>query len=86
MKKAVALKYRDDLPAPFLAAKGRGVTAHRILELAEASGVPIQQHQTIVDPLFDLDIGNFIPEEYFEIVAEILSLVYTLPTENRQKT
>ena len=81
MNKAIAIAYRNDLPAPFLAAKGTGITAAKIIEIAALAGIPIQTNEEAVEPLFDLDIGSYIPEEYFEIVAEILALVYTLSKE-----
>lgn len=85
MNKAIALEYREDLPAPFVSAKGKGVFAEKILELASRNDVPINTNADLVEPLFDLSVGSYIPEEYFEIVAEILAFVYTIRKESESE-
>ena len=77
-KKAVALKYVRDLPAPFIVAKGRAQLADRLLRIAEEHGVSIMQREQLAETLFEFDIGTFIPEELYEIIAQLLAYIYTL--------
>ena len=52
-----------------------------LIKIAKEHGIEIVENQETVDSLFMLDIGEYIPESLFEIVAEILAFVYTM--ENR---
>jgi flagellar biosynthesis protein len=79
LKKAVALKYepgRDN--APKVTAKGQGILAERIIELAQKEGVPIQEDPDLVGALVQLDFLDEIPPELYGAVAEILAFVYGL--------
>jgi flagellar biosynthesis protein len=73
---AVAVKYLVTHPAPFVVAKGRHEVAERILQLAQKHGVAIVNQPELSDALFFLDVGAQIPEEYYQIVAEILAFIY----------
>jgi flagellar biosynthesis protein len=75
MKKAVALKYTFELPAPFIMAKGRGDLAKKIEEIALKNEIPIVKNYELTEGLIDLDLGTFIPEEFYEIIAKILVFV-----------
>ena len=71
MKKAVALKYETHLPAPFVIAKGKGELALKIKEIAENNNVGLVYDEELADNLEMIEIGSFIPEEYYRIIAEI---------------
>lgn len=75
---AVALKYDTaSMGAPVVVAKGAGLIAERIRELARHHGVPVVEHKFVARTLFKLvDIGNEIPNELYRAVAEILAFVY----------
>jgi len=74
---AVALKYNDNEgAAPRVTAKGFGLTAERIRELAELSGVPIRQDSDLVALLAEIDIDREIPPQLYAAVAEVLAMVY----------
>jgi len=73
--KAVALKYVPSLPAPFLAAKASGRAAARLAELAREAGVPVLKEPGLALALYPLDVGDYVPEEYFEIVARVFAFV-----------
>lgn len=77
-RKAVALRYNEDLPAPFVSAKGRGFIAERLLRIAEEHGVPIQTDRALSDVLFELEPGQTIPEEIYEVVARLYAFVMEL--------
>jgi type III secretion system FlhB-like substrate exporter len=78
MEKAVAVKYTEELPAPFIVAKGKGYLAEKIKQIAENHNINIVCMPELVDSLIDIDIGNFIPEDYYRIIAEILVFVRNL--------
>ena len=73
--KAIALKYNKDLPAPFITAKGDGFIADRLLEIAEEYNIPIIRNDILSETLYLMEPGEFIPDEVFEIVAEILVFI-----------
>jgi type III secretion system FlhB-like substrate exporter len=77
-KKAVALKYVPSLPAPFLAAKASGRAAARLVEIAREAGVPVLEEGGLACVLYPLDIGDFVPEAYFEIVARAFAFVKSI--------
>lgn len=77
-KKAVALRYDDTLPAPFLVAKGSGTAAERMLALAEELGISVLADEPLAGFLFPLDPGDMVPEEYWEIVARVYVFIAKL--------
>ena len=78
-KAAVALKYKiyED-KAPKVVAKGRGVLARKIIEVAREHGIPIRDDPDLVEVLLKLDLNEEVPPELYQIVAEILSFVYRM--------
>lgn len=77
---AIALQYvAEDMHAPKVVAKGGGVVAERIKEVAKENGVPIVENKPLAQALFKLtDVGDFVPPQLFKAVAEILAYVYRL--------
>jgi len=81
-RKAVALRYVWDLPAPFIVASGRGGTAERIREVAASCGIPVVADPALADTLIDMDPGSFIPEDVYDAVAAILAFVVALEVDD----
>ncbi|MBN1799306.1 MAG: EscU/YscU/HrcU family type III secretion system export apparatus switch protein [Spirochaetales bacterium] len=75
MDKAVALKYTHELPAPFIIAKGKGELARKIKAIADANGISIVENRILTEGMIELELGSFIPEEYYEIIAKIFVFV-----------
>ena len=75
LKQAIALEYDPSDAAPSVIASGRGKLAERIIEKARESRVPVHQDDKLADTLSRLDIGDMIPPELYEVVAEILVFV-----------
>ena len=71
--RAVALRWWTGLPAPFLAAKASGRAAARLEAIAAGAGVPIVRDPDLAATLYPLDIGAFVPEICFEVVARVLA-------------
>ncbi|MGR3483835.1 MAG: type III secretion system export apparatus subunit SctU [Paracoccaceae bacterium] len=74
---AVAIRYTEgQTPLPIVVAKGRGTQAQHIRVLAEEAGVPVFRSVPTARLLFaETALGDFVPDEAFEVVAEILSWV-----------
>ncbi|MCM1552919.1 MAG: EscU/YscU/HrcU family type III secretion system export apparatus switch protein [Butyrivibrio sp.] len=75
VKQAIALEYNPEEDAPKVIASGRGALAERIIERAQESDVPIHRDDKLADTLSRLEIGDMIPPELYEVVAEILIFV-----------
>jgi type III secretion protein U len=75
---AAALRYDEEGgdDAPVLLASGRGDLAARIIEAARIHGVPIVRDVPLARLLVELPLGEPIPESLYEVVAEILRLIY----------
>ena len=74
---AVALHY-DKTGAPRVTAKGKGVIGAKIIELAKAHDIPIEENEVLAGALSNVEIGDEIPEELYKAVAEVLIFVLRL--------
>ncbi len=82
--KAVALHYDKDLDnAPKIVAKGKGVLAEKIIELARKNDIPVYEDTDLIEILSKLDLGQEIPPELYKLIAEVL--VYIYKSNNRAK-
>jgi flagellar biosynthesis protein len=75
VKQAIALTYEPEEDAPKVVAAGKGQLAERIIERAKEADVPIHRDEKLAETLSRLDIGEMIPPELYEVVAEILIFV-----------
>ena len=77
---AVALQYdASKMDAPVVLAKGMDYVALRIRELAKENGVTIMENKPLARALYDrAEIGDAIPADLFQAVAEVLAYVYKL--------
>lgn len=71
---AVALDYdEEEDPAPIIVTMGKGVTADRMVKLAEEYDIPVMRNVDLAQTLFEKgEIGDYIPEETYEAASEIL--------------
>ena len=74
-KTAVALEYNSNEQAPKILATGRGYLAEKIIEKAKAADVPVHQDDSLAHTLSKLEIGEYIPRELYQVVAEVLLFV-----------
>ena len=83
-KQAVALRYRPDKDtAPRVAAKGSGLVAEKIIELARKHGIPVKDDPDLLEVLSKLEIEEEVPPTVYVAVAELLAFVYSLNRKNR---
>ena len=84
-RKAVALRYdAQQNSAPRIAAKGQGLIADRIIEIAKENDVPIQEDADLTALLSKLDAGVEIPESLYKAVAEVLAFIYALNKKQKK--
>ena len=71
---AVAIDYQPDItPLPVVVAKGRNLYAHHLRMQAEEAGVPIFRNVPLARGLYaETDVDEYVPDELFDAVAEIL--------------
>jgi Uncharacterized homolog of the cytoplasmic domain of flagellar protein FhlB len=72
---AVALSYDPKESAPIVIASGKGYLADKIIENAKEADIPVHKDPKLADTLAKIEIGNMIPPELYEVVAEILVFV-----------
>ena len=76
IKHATALKYSPDTDvAPKIIATGKGEIAEKIIEKAIENDVPLYKDSNLAKTLSALGIGEQIPPEIYEVVAEILIFI-----------
>lgn len=75
-KKAVALAYDNEKnSAPLVVAAGMGFMADKIIKVAEESDVPVYRDESATTLLYQLEIGQEIPEKLYEVVAQIFAYI-----------
>ena len=74
---AVALHY-DKTGAPRVVAKGRGTIGEKIIEVAKAHDIPIEENEVLAGALSHVELGDEIPAELYKAVAEVLIFVLRL--------
>jgi flagellar biosynthesis protein len=75
VREAVVLEYDPSLGVPQVVAQGKGYVAERIVAIAEENKIPIHQDPDLAHMLNMLQIGDAIPPELYNVVAQILIFV-----------
>lgn len=83
-KKAAAIAY-DHIGVPRVVAKGDGLIAEKIIEFAEAEGIPVQNNTGLVEALMQVELSKEIPPELYQVVAEVLAFIYRLDKTKAEK-
>jgi len=82
---AVALKYDKGMVAPQIVAKGQDLLAQRIKEIARENKVPIVENKPLARALYaTVEVGDIVPAELYQAVAEVLAYVYRLKNNRRR--
>jgi flagellar biosynthetic protein FlhB len=76
----VAVEYQRLLmEAPTVTAKGVDAIALKIREIAKENDVPLVENKPLARTLYqEVEIGDTIPEKYYEVMAIILAEVYKM--------
>lgn len=79
---ANALRYESEKDtAPKVIAQGVGLTADKIKDMAKEHDVPIYKDEKLSKQLYNLSIGEEIPPELYNVVAEVLTFIAKLDNE-----
>ena len=77
---AVAVKYdKETAEAPYVLAKGADYVAANIKEIAKQNNIEIVENKPLARMLYyNVEIGDQIPPELYQMVAEVLAYVYSV--------
>jgi flagellar biosynthetic protein FlhB len=76
---SIAIRYdQSTMSAPSIVAKGAERLAFRIREVASEHQIPLVENKPLAQNLYKLEIGEEIPSQFYQVVAEILAYVYSL--------
>ena len=78
VKQAIALQYNPGDEAPTIVATGKGELADKIIDKAKENDVPLYEYAKLAGTLAKLEIGDTIPPELYDVVAQILVFVDNL--------
>jgi flagellar biosynthesis protein FlhB len=82
---AVALRYDGTRPAPELVAKGVDLVAAAIRDEAAKHGVTVLSNPPLARALHrEVELGQMIPDSFFQAVAEVLAFVYRTAGRTRR--
>jgi FlhB-like protein len=74
--RAAVIRYdKEKDKAPTVIAQGRGEVARKIIEKAKEHNVALQEDALLLESLLTLDLGNHVPPQLYQVVAEVLLLV-----------
>lgn len=83
-REAIALSYQSEkFSAPEVVAKGRGHIAENILKAAKEHQIPVQEDASLVELLSELNINEQIPEELYQVVAEVFAFIYKVDQDQK---
>jgi len=84
--KAVAISYDGtENQTPKIVASGKGGIAEKIIETAREAGIHIQEDPNLVELLSKVPVGDEIPVELYQTVAEVLAFVYQINEKFKKK-
>ncbi|MCY1015442.1 EscU/YscU/HrcU family type III secretion system export apparatus switch protein [Pyxidicoccus sp. MSG2] len=79
---AIALKYdKEKDGAPRVVAKGMRLKAEKIRAIAKEHGIPFMRNVNLANALYRVEVGQEVPEELYDAVAEVLNFIYELQRE-----
>ena len=82
---AVALKYEKGMMAPKVVAKGADFVAQKIKSVGRENDVPLVENRPLARALYaSAEVGDFVPRELYQSVAEVLTYVYRLKHRRRR--
>ena len=84
-RKAVALQYGENDAAPVVVASGMGYLAEKIVDVAQESGVPVYEDDSLATVLTRLSLGQEIPPELYQAIVEIYVYFLNFDPAQRQR-
>lgn len=74
-KSAIALEYEQGDIAPKVIASGKGYLAEKIIDTAKDYDIPVHEDAKLAHSLENIELGEYIPRELYQVVAEVLVYV-----------
>jgi flagellar biosynthesis protein len=73
---AAVIKYdKDQGKIPTVVAHGTGHVAQKIIEAAKQNNVHLQEDTTLLNNLLDINLGDSVPPQLYEVIAEVFLLL-----------
>ncbi|WP_227394298.1 EscU/YscU/HrcU family type III secretion system export apparatus switch protein [Jeotgalibacillus aurantiacus] len=72
---AAVIRYDEKEGSPQVVAQGSGALAERILALAKEHNIHLEEDNSLLSDLLDIDLGDTIPPQLYSVIAEILILI-----------
>ncbi|AJD92153.1 hypothetical protein JMA_28360 [Jeotgalibacillus malaysiensis] len=72
---AAVIRYDEKDDSPHVIAQGSGALAEKILELAKEHNIHLEEDNSLLADLLDIDLGDTIPPQLYAVIAEILLLI-----------
>lgn len=84
---AIAVRYdkeRDQVPV--VVAKGADYVAEKIREAASKNNIPIMENKPVARAMYrSVEVGQPIPLDFYEAIAEMIALIYQINESNKRK-
>ena len=76
---AIAIRYDSDSMVAESGGQGRRLRGPAHRQIAAKHGIPIVERRPLAQRVFDaVDVGQYVPERFYQAIAEILAYVYEL--------
>lgn len=73
---AAVIKYDNEMGmVPTVVAQGSGYVAQKIIEAAKQNHIHLQEDSTLIANLLQIDLGDSVPPQLYEVMAEIFVLL-----------
>ena len=84
---AIAVKYdKEKDNAPRVVAKGMRIRAEKLKAIAKEYNIPVMRNVALANALYRVEVGEEVPEELYDAVAEVLNFVFALKQEQEGRT
>lgn len=73
---AAVIKYdKEQGKVPTVVAQGTGYVAQKIIEAAKENNIHLQEDSTLLGNLLQIDLGESVPPQLYEVIAEVFLLL-----------
>jgi flagellar biosynthesis protein len=79
---AAVIKYDQEIgKVPTVVAHGTGFVAKKIIEAAKQNHIRLQEDSALIENLLQIDLGDSVPPQLYEVIAEIFVLLEKIESE-----
>jgi type III secretion system FlhB-like substrate exporter len=84
-KSAISIRYPDGADAPFVTYKAKGQIADQMVKVAKEKGIPVFCDKETTAILSMVDIGNYIPEQTYQVISGIFAFIKMVQSDAKIK-